>query len=290
MLLAVLAGCGEPPPDGMVALPAGTFTMGHDGAERFDEKPAHLVTLSAFAMDETLVTVAAFRTWVEQSAYVTSAERLGYAMVAVEGMKDWKWEAVQGANWRQPWGPAHADLAQGDDHPVTSVSWIDANAYCLAHDKRLPTEAEWDYAMRAGSNARYPWGDSTRWPDGTFGLNNWQGINHARNLATDGWRYTSPVRAYPPNAWGLYDAVGNVWQFTADWYGADTFATDAAGVVNPTGPATGWARVARGGSWWCSDSTCGAFGLWDRGKQHPMAPYPNNGFRCVRGGDAGGGA
>lgn len=283
----VALGCGphappvpEPDADGMVELAAGELVMGRDRSPNLDERPAHRVRLSAFRMDSTLVTMAAFRTWVEATGATTSAERLGYGMVAVAGMGAYEWHEVPGASWRQPFGPARPELVPADDHPVTGVAWVDADAYCRAHGKRLPTEAQWEYAMRAGSSARYPWGDSPV-RDGRYGINFWQGIDHTDADPRDGWLYTSPVRAFPPNAWGLYDPVGNVWQFTADWYAADTFATTPDGALDPTGPPSGWARVARGGSWWCSASTCSAYGLFERGKQHPLAPYPNNGFRCV---------
>ena len=162
------------------------------------------------------------------------------------------------------------------------VSWFDAVAFCEHHGRRLPTEAEWEYAMRAGSTGtRYPWGDTPRRPGGDFGLNFWQGEDHHRNERLDGYLYLSPVRAFPPNAWGLYDPVGNAWQWVSDWYARDTYERDAAGVTDPAGPASGWARVARGGSWWCSRSACSAYGLYARGKSRPLAVYSNNSFRCA---------
>lgn len=273
-----LAACSPRPPAGMVAVPGGSFVMGRDDSPRLDERPAHTVRISPFSFDETLVTVADFRRFVDETGYVTTAEKLGFGMVSVEGMDDWKWAETPGATWRQPWGPERADIVQGDDHPVVMVSWEDADAYCKARGARLPTEAEWEYAMRAGATGRYPWGDGPD-RDGRPGLNRWEGRDHHDNVATDGWVYTSPVRAFPPNAWGLYDPVGNVWQFTADWYAADTF--QRGDVTDPKGPDEGWAKVARGGSWWCSATTCAGYGLWDRGKTQPKAVYPNNGFRCA---------
>jgi formylglycine-generating enzyme required for sulfatase activity len=163
------------------------------------------------------------------------------------------------------------------------VSWDDAVAYCAHLGERLPTEAEWEYAMRAGRSAtRYPWGDSPL-RDGKLGLNFWQGESHARNLREDGFPYVSPVRAFAPNAWGLHDPSGNVWQWTADWYGNDTYARAAAAgtVVDPKGPPTGTRRVLRGGSWWCGACTCEGNGLWYRGHGRADASYPNNGFRCA---------
>ena len=265
----------------MIAVPTGSFTMGRDGSAHLDESPAHTVTVSAFEIDATLVTVAQFRAYVAETGVVTAAEQLGFGMSSVEGMDDWKWQKTKGANWRFPWGP-DSGIVQSDDAPVVMVSWNDANAYCAHYGKRLPTEAEWEYAMRAGSSLRYPWGDEPTLPNGKYGLNFWQGADHHRNDLLDGHLYTSPVTTFPPNAWGIYDPVGNVWQWVNDWYAADTFQKDVHGVTDPQGPSTGWAKVARGGSWWCSAGTCAGYGLYGRGKSQPDAPYPNNGFRCVR--------
>jgi len=164
------------------------------------------------------------------------------------------------------------------------VSYDDAAAHCAFLGRRLPTEAEWEYALRAGStDTRYPWGDEpTR--GGAYGLDFWQGTSHTHNDRLDGWVYVSPVKAYPPNAWGLYDPVGNVWQWTRDWYAETTYA-DAArsgGVRDPQGPETGTRRVVRGGSWWCGVCTCEGNGLFYRGKSAPDAPFNNVGFRCAR--------
>jgi sulfatase modifying factor 1 len=263
-----------------VHVPAGSFVMGRDHSPHPEETPAHRVTISAFDLDATLVTVARFRRYVDDTGARTSAERLGYGMVAVEGMDDWAWTHTPGASWRAPWG-ADAAIAQGDDEPVVMVSWNDADAFCAHYGERLPTEAEWEYAMRAGSTGRFAWGDEPTLADGSYGLNFWQGKNHHHNDRLDGYAYTSPVTAFAPNAWGLYDPYGNVWQWVSDWYAADTYANDVD-AVDPTGPSTGWARVARGGSWWCSADTCAGYGLFGRGKSKPDAPYPNNGFRCAR--------
>ena len=284
-LALVLAGCQrEPPmPAGMAAIPAGQFTMGRDDSAHEDQRPAHTVTISAFYMDTTLVSVADFRRFVALAGHQTTAESLGFGMVAYEGLDDWEWVKVPGASWQHPWGPDDPDHTQADDEPVVMVSWDDAVAYCAHHGKRLPTEAEWEYAMRAGAEGtRFPWGDAPQRPDGQWGLNFWQGRDHLKNDLLDGHRYTAPVRAFPPNAWGLHDVAGNAWQWTADWYSAEIYAADAAGVTDPTGPTEGWARVARGGSWWCSETACSAFGLVARGKSRPQAPFNNNSFRCAQ--------
>jgi formylglycine-generating enzyme len=292
-LAIVVAGCrpfaaDEPEPAArlapveMIAIPAGTFVMGRERSLHGDETPAHRVTLSAFSIDQTLVTVAAFREFVDATGYQTSAERIGFGMTAVEGMHDWEWERVPGASWRAPWGPDRADaLAQRDDEPVVMASWNDAKAYCEQQGKRLPSEAQWEYAMRAGASTRFPWGDDPHRDDGALGLNYWQGRGHEHDERIDGYLYLAPVRAFPPNAWGIYDPVGNAWQWVADWYARDGYAADADGVTDPRGPDHGWARVARGGSWWCSSHACAAYGLFARGKSRPDAPYANNGFRCA---------
>ncbi|MFO0726187.1 MAG: formylglycine-generating enzyme family protein [Myxococcota bacterium] len=270
-------------PAGMVLIPSGHFIMGRDWGRHAEEQPAHEVQIDSFWLDSTLVTVADYRAFVERSGFRTSAERLGYGMTAVEGMRDWQWEKRAGASWRAPFGTERAaEIPIADDWPVTMVSWKDADAYCRALGKRLPTEAEWEYAMRAGkSRLRFPWGDQPRRPDGKLGLNYWQGTGHEKNTREDGHLYLSPVRAFPPNDFGLYDPVGNVWQWVADWYAADTYQREAKGAHNPRGPSAGTHKVARGGSWWCSATTCSGFGLFARGKTEPDAPFSNNGFRCA---------
>jgi formylglycine-generating enzyme required for sulfatase activity len=138
--------------------------------------------------------------------------------------------------------------------------------------------------MRAGSSrTRYPWGNAPE-REGKLALNFWQGTSHKSNLRTDGYVYVSPVTAFPPNAWGIFDPVGNAWQWTLDYYAPDTYARAAehAPVTDPTGPDTGKTRVLRGGSWWCGACTCEGNGLFYRGKGDPEAPFNNNGFRCVR--------
>jgi formylglycine-generating enzyme len=275
------------PSRGMVLVAAGTFVRGHLGATRPDERPPHTVALSAFYIDETLVTRAAFAHFVAETGYVSSAEKLGYGLGASEGMGDWEWERIPHASWARPFWeetPDHAAFL-ADDAPVVMVSFVDAESYCKHEGKRLPTEAEWERAMRAGSSAtRYPWGDDPERGDGRLGLNFWQGASHRHNLRLDGYVYVSPVRAFAPNAWGIYDPVGNVWQWTSDWYAPDTYAREATRgtVVDPVGPSSGTKRVLRGGSWWCGACTCEGNGLFYRGKAEPDAPFNNNGFRCAK--------
>jgi formylglycine-generating enzyme len=272
------------PPE-MFLAPTGQFYMGRDHSMRPDESPRHLVKISAFCMDRTLVTNADFKQFVEKTGYVTTAENRGFGMEATEGMEDWKWARVHGANWRRPFGPEHEkDIPIQPDYPVVSVSWDDASKYCQTQGKRLPTEAEWEYAARAGrSDTRFPWGDKPERADGKLGLNFWQGETHQKNEMKDGYLYMSPVKAFPPNAWGMYDPVGNVWQWTADWYSPHYFKDIASppGIKDPQGPPQGNLKVARGGSWWCSEKTCSAYGLFFRGKTKISAVFNNNGFRCA---------
>jgi sulfatase modifying factor 1 len=289
-LSSVLPAPAAPPP-GMVAIAAGSFIRGRAHTDRADERPPHRVQLRAFYLDATLVTRADFARFIAASGHRTTADRQGYGIGASEGMNDWEWERIPGASWRKPFWEATADTPAflRDDAPVVMVSYFDAQAYCRFHDKRLPGEAEWEYAMRAGtSGQRYPWGDDPERSPGVYGLNFWQGASHRKNLRLDGHVYVSPVRAFPPNAWGLYDAVGNVWQWTADYYAPDTYLRDAASrpaAIDPRGPLRGDKRVLRGGSWWCGACTCEGNGLFYRGKSTPGAVYNNIGFRCAK--DAG---
>ncbi len=266
-------------------MPAGSFVLGHDSGPE-DERPGHLVLLDAFWIERTLVTIDAFAAFIRATGYVTSAERRGTGKTSILGMDDWEWREVAGVSWRAPWGPDNSrHIPLRGDMPVTMVSWFDADEYCRWRGRRLPTEAEWEYAMRAGATTRFPWGEDVLPADGRPRLNHWEGRTHHENSGADGWIYLSPVAAYPPNRWGIYDPAGNLWQWVADWYGGDAFARDAslwpAGVKNPRGPERGDFKVARGGSWWCSARTCHGYGLVSRGKTRPEASFSNNGFRCV---------
>lgn len=293
-------------PTEMVEIPAGSFVRGRMKSERHDELPAHRVRVHGFFMDATLVSRADFARFVAATHYRTTAEQQGFGVGAQEGMNDWEWERIPGASWRRPFWEDTPDTPAflRDDAPVVMVSYLDAQAYCAHQGKRLPTEAEWEYAMRAGrSDARYPWGEDPERQPGVYGLNFWQGASHRKNLRLDGHVYVSPVRAFPPNAWGLYDPVGNVWQWTADWYAEDTYpklaraaalaktgpregreVLEVREVIGPQGPQQGEKRVVRGGSWWCGACTCEGNGLYYRGKSVPSAVYNNIGFRCVRDG------
>lgn len=285
-------------PPGMTFLPGGTFEMGSkpagghqhspghsrqtsafDPAHEVydDEGPVHSVTLPPFFMDIQEVTNEEFARFVQATGYKTDAERQGASWVFRQGAKDW--ELVEGANWRHPLGPEDS-IEDRMNHPVVHVSWQDAAAYATWAGKRLPTEAEWEYAARAGRRGQtYPWGDELK-PGGTVVANFWQGHWPERNFLEDGYYYTAPVCSFPPNDFGLCDMIGNVWEWTADWYAEDYYRHSPS--VNPKGPSSGQMRVARGGSWFCSPNYCGAYRVAFRGKSPPDASFNNVGFRCAQ--------
>lgn len=242
-----------------------------------DERPVHQVTLSPFYLDATEVTNAEFARFVEATGYQTDAEKEGSAWIFKEGFKDW--EAVDGADWRHPLGPA-SSLADRMNHPVVNVSWNDAAAFAKWAGKRLPTEAEWEYAARGGRKGEiYPWGNELK-PGGKSLANFWQGVWPAKNLLEDKFYYTAPAGSFEPNGFGLYDMIGNAWEWTADWYAADYYRHSPA--KDPKGPTSGEMRVARGGSWFCSENYCGAYRVGFRGQSPPDSAFNNVGFRCAR--------
>ena len=224
----------------MIWIPGGTYTMGSD-VHYPEEAPAHPVTVDGFWMDETAVTNAEFRRFVEATGHVTSAERPANPddypgakaemlvpasvvfrrpayRVDLSNHFEW-WAYVPGANWRHPWGP-ESSIDGLDDHPVVHVNFDDAAAYCAWSGKELPTEAEWERAARGGfEGAEYAWGaDFT--PNGQHMANTWQGEFPMENRLTDGFEWTAPVRSFPPNGYGLYEMAGNVWEWTVDFYEA----------------------------------------------------------------------
>lgn len=278
----------------MVTIPGGRFLMGEDGplANAGDgEGPVREVIVSSFLLDETAVTNDAFAEFVAVTGHVTTAERDGWSFVfaglatatarsarttqPVPGAP-WWWR-VDGATWRTPDGPG-SDLGSRGQHPVVHVSHADAEAYAAWAGRRLPTEAEWEYAARGDlERATYPWGDDLT-PDGDWRCNIWQGRFPVVNDLDDGHLGPAPVRTYPPNPYGLYEMTGNVWEWTADWWGT-THPPD--GTVNPTGPAVGQSRVRRGGSYLCHDSYCNRYRVAARDHSHPLDTTNNIGFRCA---------
>jgi formylglycine-generating enzyme required for sulfatase activity len=300
-------------PEGMVWVPGGTFWMGCDDCGMPDAAPVHLVTVDGFWMDVTPVTNAQFRKFVEATGYKTVAEcqpdpkdypdvpkeklLAGSAVftpplspVSLDNFLNW-WKYVPGANWQHPEGPG-SSLSGREDHPVVQIAWADAAAYAKWAGKRLPTEAEFEFAARGGLDRKhYAWGNELK-PNGNWAANIWQGRFPWKNYVEDGYERTSPVKAYPPNGFGLYDTGGNVWQWCADWYRPDYFAQLARGGTarNPQGPPDSFdpqepgvpKRVQKSGSFLCSDQYCSRYLVGSRGRGAPDSGGSNTGFRCVR--------
>jgi sulfatase modifying factor 1 len=273
------------------AIPAQLFIMGdsgNDGHPGDGELPQHPVHVNAFTIDTTTVTNAGFALFAAATGYQTEAELFEFSAVfhlnlaadTVDVLGSpvdtpW-WLGVRGADWRHPAGPL-STLDGLEDHPVVHVSWNDAEAYCRWAGRALPTEAQWECASRGGvANQRYPWGDElgAEWP-----CNIWQGAFPRVNTAEDGWPTTAPVHSYQPNAYGLWQTVGNVWEWCADW--SDTHYYSVSAPHNPTGPSEGSARVLRGGSFLCHDSYCNRYRNSARSSNTPDSSMANTGFRTV---------
>jgi sulfatase modifying factor 1 len=301
-------------PAGMVWIPGGTFWRGNDNPKMPDAQPIHQVAVDGFWMDQTAVTNEQFARFVEATGYVTIAERTPDAKdfpgappeslvagsvvfsppsgpVPLDNHLRW-WSYVKGANWRHPEGP-QSNLQGREKHPVLQVAWDDAVAYARWAGKRLPTEAEFEFAARGGlDRKKFAWGDDLQ-PDGKWMANIWQGRFPYDNTAEDGYRATAPVGSFPANGYGLYDMAGNVWEWCNDWYRHDYYRTLAAGrqpVRNPQGPADSYdpsepgtaKRVMRGGSYLCTDQYCTAYEAGARGKGAPDSGTNHLGFRCVK--------
>jgi len=302
------------PPDGMVWIPGGTFWMGCDGCGMPDAAPVHLVEVDGFWMDRTPVTNAEYGRFVKATSYVTVAERPlnakdfpgvpstmlvpGSAVFAptsspvpLDNPLQW-WRYTPGANWKHPEGP-QSDVRGRADHPAVHLAFEDVVAYAKWAGKQLPTEAEFEFAARGGLDRNlYPWGNELT-PGNTPVANIWQGTFPAKDRGEDGYAGTSPVTAFPPNRFGLHDMGGNVWQWTADWYRSDYYATLAktGGVSrNPEGPGDSFdpdepaaaKRVLKGGSYLCTDQYCARYLVGSRGKAEVNSGASNLGFRLVR--------
>lgn len=280
----------------MVKLPGGWFLMGTDSPEAFPsdgEGPVREVFLDPFYIDINPVTNRRFAEFVGASGYKTEAERIGWSFVfqghiPPERYKElvvrtqpgvpW-WCHVAGADWRRPFGP-DSGIDGRDDSPVVHVSWNDAMEYCRWAGKRLPTEAEWEYAARGGLVQKtYPWGDELT-PGGRHLCNIWQGKFPFQDLAEDGYSFVAPIHAFPPNGYGLNLITGNAWEWCGDWFDPVYHAT--ATRTNPVGPPSGVARVLKGGSYLCHKSYCNRYRVAARTSNTPDSATTHMSFRCVR--------
>jgi formylglycine-generating enzyme len=278
--------------DKMVLLPGGEFLMGTDDTEGFPadgEGPIRKVKVDPFYMDSYAVTNAEFQKFSEETGYQTDAEKYNWSFVFHLFLPSelkvrekqlpnspW-WFAVDGSFWYQPEGPG-STIEDRMDHPVIHVSWNDAVAFCEWAGKRLPTEAEWEFAARGGFiQKKYPWGDELT-PGGEHQCNIWQGQFPVENTAEDGFVGTAPSKSFPANGYGLFNMVGNVWEWCSDWFAKNV---EQNAPTNPTGPANGEAKVIRGGSYLCHESYCNRYRVAARSSNTIDSSTGNTGFRCV---------
>jgi formylglycine-generating enzyme required for sulfatase activity len=293
-LVMLLAGCTASQQttgterDGMVYLQGGAFVMGDKNGREW-EANEHEVVVKDFWIDKHEVTNEQFAQFVEATGYATEAERIGNGMVFLkEGVGDADRDreidlrggrVVAGVWWRHPESPG-SDIGDRMNHPVVQVSWSDAAGYAKWAGKRLPTEAEWEYAARAGGQrVTYGCGPQLK-KDGKWLLNIWQGDFPRRNSGEDGFLGTAPVGSFPPNEVGLHDMAGNVWEWCADWFAPDYYAGSPS--LDPRGPETGTHRVQRGGSWRCNSERCQGYRACARMPTTPDSCHNHCGFRCVR--------
>lgn len=274
-------------------IPSGSFLMGDSSGDRNrgdGEVPQHQVSLATFSIDVTSVTNGDFARFVASTGYRTDAERFGFSAVfqlALSGSQDdivgipsatpW-WLGVRGADWSHPGGPG-SSIDSIVDHPVVHVSWNDAMAYCAWAGRRLPTEAEWEYAARGGiAEAKYPWGEDEI-DAGGWRANIWQGEFPKVNTEEDGYLTTAPVRTFRPNDYGLWQMVGNVWEWCHDVF--DSGYYERSPNTAPTGPVSGPVRALRGGSYLCHISYCNRYRNSARSSNTPDSSMGNAGFRTA---------
>jgi sulfatase modifying factor 1 len=300
----------------MRLVPGGTFRMGSD-KHYPEEAPVHRVTVDTFRMDRTPVTNRQFREFVEATGYVTFAEiapdprdypgalphmlKAGSLVfsppdhpVDLRNFANW-WSFKFGANWRRPYGKG-SSIRGLDDHPVVHVAYCDAEAYAKWTGKELPTEAEWEFAARGGlDGAEFAWGDEFT-PGGKHLANTWQGKFPRQNLCTDGFERTSPVTAFPANGFGLHDMIGNVWEWTADWWSAEHNADAPKACCIPENPRGGSEaasydscqpniriprKVLKGGSHLCAPNYCRRYRPAARHAEPVDTSTSHVGFRCI---------
>ena len=261
------------PPEEMVLIPAGSSYIG-SALGAADEQPQFSAGVDAFYLDRSPVTVSAFADFVSRHGYQTDADTAGSAAVMEFGTGHWY--LLPGANWHHPFGPQ--STAAAPDHPVTQVSWHDAVAYCDAQDKRLPSEVEWEHAARSGHDGEvaYAFGDDLL-HEGDYLANVWTGAFPVLNTGDDGFKVTSPVGEFGLTPAGLTDMAGNVWEWTADWYG-----NYAGRSGQHDAPTLGSSKVQRGGSFLCESSVCHGFRVSARGHATPDSASMHVGFRCAR--------
>ena len=278
--------------DGMASLPDGEFLMGSEDRLAYPddgEGPVRRVRMSSFRIDVFAVTSADFSRFVDDTGYVTEAERLGWSLVFAGLLPDgfqplrgggrapW-WRQIEGADWRHPEGPG-SSVAGREHHPVVHVTWNDARAFATAVGKRLPTEAEWEYAARGGLESQpYPWGAELE-PGGEHRMNLWQGSFPRRNTGADGYEGTCPVDAFPANGYGLYNMTGNTCEWCSDWF-CRTFRARGRR-TSQRGPPAGTHKVVRGGSYLSHPSYCRRYRVSARSALTPDTSGGDLGFRCA---------
>ena len=262
---------------GMIRLPGGEFLMGTPRPSPDNQRPVHRVVLAPFWMNATHVTNEQFAEFVAESSYRTSAEERGWSLVF--NRETGAWDETPGVCWQHPTG-AESSLAGKENYPVVHVSWFDAVAYANWARKRLPTEAEHEFAARGGlSDAAFAWGRELN-PDRQMRANYWQGKHPLTNLAQDGFLEVSPTKAFPANPYGFFDIAGNVASWCSDWYAADAYGKSIASKA--AGPTTGTERVLRGGSWHSTAEKGAGLHVGDRDSAPPEVTSSRIGFRCVR--------